>query len=88
MKHRFRGRLGLVGRIFAILLLTLTLEFAVGTMIYERASHLSLQDDDARRLAEHLVISRKLLNERPVDERRAMAIQLTTDRYDIHWSST
>lgn len=87
MKHRFRGRLGLVGRIFAILLLTLTLEFAVGTLIYERASHLSLQDDDARRLAEHLVISRKLLDERPQAERAAMAIQLTTDRYDIHWAA-
>jgi hypothetical protein len=31
---------GLVGRLLAILLLTLTLEFAVGTLIYERAGHL------------------------------------------------
>lgn len=86
MKPHFRGSLGLVGRIFAILLLTLTLEFAVGTLIYERASHLSLQDDEARRLAEHLVIARKLLAEHPPEGRRAMALRLTTDRYDVHWT--
>ena len=78
--------LGLVGRLLAILLLALTLEFAVGTLIYERAGHLSLQDDEARRLAEHLVIARKLVTEQPPNDRHAMAIQLTTDRYDIHWT--
>lgn len=81
-----RGSLGLVGRLFAILLLTLLLEFAVGTLIYERASHLSLQDDEARRLAEHLIIARKLLIEHPVEERSGLGAQLTTDRYDVHWS--
>jgi len=78
--------LGLVGRLFVILLLTLLLEFAVGTLIYERASHLSLQDDEARRLAEHLVIARKLLTEQPPEDRRGMSVQLTTDRYDVHWT--
>lgn len=86
MKGRFRGSLGLLGRLFAILLLTVVLEFAVGTLIYERSSQLSLQDDEARRLAEHLVIARKLLTEQPPPERRALGIQLTTDRYDVHWS--
>ncbi|WP_017182198.1 ATP-binding protein [Sphingobium xenophagum] len=86
MKRHFKGSLGLVGRIFVILLLTVTLEFAVGTLMYERASQLSLQDDEARRLAEHLVIARKLLTEQPVEERRTMGVQLTTDRYDVHWS--
>lgn len=86
MRLHFKGSLGLVGRIFAILLLTVMLEFAVGTLMYERASQLSLQDDEARRLAEHLVIARKLLTEQPVEERRTMGVQLTTDRYDVHWS--
>lgn len=81
-----RRSLGLVGRLFGILLLALTLEFAVGTLIYERAGQLSLQDDEARRLAEHLVIARKLLAEQPVPQRHTLAIQLTTDRYDVHWT--
>ncbi|WP_176595086.1 MULTISPECIES: ATP-binding protein [Sphingobium] len=83
-----RRHVSLVGQIFAILLLTLMLEFAVGTLVYERANHLSLQDDEARRLAEHLVIARKLLIEQPPDERHALALQLTTDRYDVHWTSS
>src|SRR3546814_4583990 len=37
-------------------------------------------------LAEHLVIARKLLTEHPADERHALSLQLTTDRYDIHWA--
>ncbi|KKW91152.1 MULTISPECIES: ATP-binding protein [Sphingobium] len=81
-----RRHVSLVGQIFAILLLTLTLEFAVGIFLNERANHLSLQDDEARRLAEHLVIARKLLTEQPADDRHALALQLTTDRYDVHWT--
>lgn len=86
MRRPVSRSVSLVGRIFAILLLTVTLEFAVGTMIYERASHLSLQDDEARRLAEHLVIARKLVAEHPREERHVLALQLTTDRYDVHWT--
>ncbi|AEG49073.1 integral membrane sensor signal transduction histidine kinase [Sphingobium chlorophenolicum L-1] len=81
-----RRHVSLVGQIFAILLLTLTLEFAVGIFLNERANHLSLQDDEARRLAEHLVIARKLLIEQPPEQRHALALQLTTDRYDVHWT--
>lgn len=86
MRPHLSRSLGLVGRLFVILLLTVTLEFAVGTLVYERASHFSLQDDEARRLAEHLVIARKLLSEQPPEERRALSVQLTTDRYDVHWT--
>ncbi|MEC3910458.1 ATP-binding protein [Sphingobium sp. CR2-8] len=86
MRRHVRGSLGLLGRLFAILLVTVVLEFAVGTLIYERTSQLSLQDDEARRLAEHLVIARKLLVEQPSGERPGLSLQLTTDRYDVHWS--
>ena len=76
---------GLIGRIFAILLFAMMLEFGVSTLLYERASHFSIQDDEARRLAEHLVIARKLVAERPPEQRAAMAHSLTTSRYDIRW---
>ncbi|MET0308493.1 MAG: ATP-binding protein [Sphingomonas sp.] len=81
----FRAPLGLIGRVFAILLLTTLIEFAVSTVLYERASHFSVRDDEARRLAEHLVISRKIMAEQPVALRPAMAGELTTDRYEVHW---
>nr|WP_155006604.1 ATP-binding protein [Sphingomonas hengshuiensis] len=64
----------------------MVMEFGVSTLLYERASHFSLQDDEARRLAEHLVISRKLVAERPPIERPEMAHELTTNRYQVRWA--
>ena len=84
----FRPSLGLVGRIVAILLLTVTVEFCTSTLLYERASEFSLREDEAHRLAEHLVITRKLIAERPVRERHVMARLLTTDRYEVRWSAS
>jgi len=84
--HLVRPSLGLVGRILAILLLTVTVEFCTSTLLYERSSQFSLREDEAHRLAEHLVITRKLIAERPLRERPMMASLLTTDRYDVRWS--
>ncbi len=87
MIRRMRGSLGLIGRIFAILLLTVVVEFGASTLLYERAGSFSVREDEARRLAEHLVIARKLVAERPWRERPAMADELTTDRYDVRWAT-
>jgi signal transduction histidine kinase len=86
MIRRIGGPLGLLGRIFAILLLTIVIEFGASTYLYERSSHFSVREDEARRLAEHLIIARKLLNEAPRWNRPAVADQLTTDRYIVRWS--
>jgi len=81
-----RHPLGLLGQIVAILLLTVVIEFGASTLLYERANRLSLREDEARRLAEHLVIARKLITEREWSERSAMARELTTDRYEVRWA--
>jgi len=83
--RRLVPSVGLLGQVVAILLLTMLIEFGVSTMLYERASQFSVRDDEARRLAEHLVISHRLVAERTAAERAAMADDLTTDRYEIHW---
>ena len=83
-----RPSVGLLGRIVAILLLAVTIEFAISTYLYERASHVSVRDDEARRLAEHLIVARRVLNERPSIERPEVAEELTTDRYIVSWSSS
>lgn len=56
-------------------------------MFYERASHFSIREDEANRLAEHLVIARRLIGERGPGERDAAARALVTDRYDVGWSA-
>jgi signal transduction histidine kinase len=80
-----RPSLGLIGRIVGIILLTVMLEFAVSTVLYERAGEFSIKEDEARRLAEHLVIVHRLIDEQPASERPAIARYLSTDRYSVHW---
>lgn len=77
--------LGLIGRIFAILLLAVLVEYGASTFLYERASQFSVRQDEAHRLAEHLVIASKLIEEAPIGERPAMAAELTTSRYAVGW---
>ena len=76
---------GLIGQLIAILLLTMVIEFGASTFLYERASQFSVRDDEARRLAEHLVIARRLIAERQPPERSTMAGELTTQRYAVEW---
>lgn len=85
MTRLVRPSLGLLGRIVAILLLTLLIEFGVSLVLYERANQFAVRDDEARRLAEHLVLSRRLVAARPESQRPAMARALTTDRYLVRW---
>lgn len=83
-----RPSIGLIGRIVAILLLTLVIEFGVSTLMYERASQFAVREDEAHRLAEHLVISRRLVADAPAQTRGVMAAELTTDRYALHYDET
>ena len=77
---------GLIGRIFAILLLTVVIEFGASTLLYERASQFAVRGDEARRLAEHLVIARALVTQGAAADRPTIAVGLTTDRYAVGWS--
>ncbi len=88
MRRRGFLSVGLFGRLLAILLLTLALEFFASAILYERSSRTLIREDEAHRLAEHLVIARKLMSERTWAERPAMATRLTTNRYDVHWAGT
>ncbi|MFC3579568.1 ATP-binding protein [Sphingomonas hylomeconis] len=85
MKGLVAPSIGIVGRIVAILLITLLLEFGVSTLLYERASRFAVREDEAHRLAEHLVISRKLVADEEPRGRAEMAAELTTDRYALRW---
>ena len=85
MSRLLRPSIGLIGQIVAILLLTMVIEFGVSTLLYERASQFAVRDDEARRLAEHLVIARRLIAEQPLSRRDDMAEDLTTERYALQW---
>lgn len=78
--------IGLIGQIVAILLIAVVVEFAASAILYERASEFSVQDDEARRLSEHLVVARQLLEKATPERRPALATALSTDHYAIGWS--
>lgn len=77
--------IGLIGRLIAILLVTLVIEFATSTILYERASRLRIREDQAYRVAEHLAVARQLIAQRPVEDRHELADQLSDDRIQIGW---
>lgn len=87
MTHFVRPSLGLIGRVVAILLFATLVEFAMSTVLYERASQFSVRDDEGRRLAEHLVIARRLVADRPPAERAAMARAVSTAHYAMAWQA-
>ena len=87
MTHFVRPSLGLIGRVVAILLFATLVEFGMSTVLYERASQFSVRDDEGRRLAEHLVIARRLVAARPPAERAAMARAVSTAHYAMAWGT-
>ena len=83
-----RLAIGVIGQIVAILLLALLIEYGATTLLYERASQFSIRDDEANRLAEHLALARKVMNDGAVSERSEEAAELTTNRYALSWRAS
>ncbi|MDX3909971.1 MAG: ATP-binding protein [Sphingobium sp.] len=78
--------IGLLGRILIILLIVMATEFVATTVQYQRASQFSLEEDDARRMAEHLVVARRVMDRTDAAERPVTAAELSTKRFRIRWS--
>lgn len=78
--------LGLLGRILLILALVMATEFVATTYIFERASQFALRDDEAQRMAEHLVVARRVLDRTVPAERPAVTRELSTHHFSIKWA--
>ncbi|MEP6784423.1 MAG: ATP-binding protein [Sphingomonadales bacterium] len=76
---------GLLGRILLILGFVLATEFVVNTLVFERTSQFALQDDDAHRMAEHLVVVRRVMAVEAPVEREKLARELSTTRLAVSW---
>lgn len=83
---RFLGRVGLGGRLLAILLVVVTIDFFVNTILFDRANDFVLREDDATRMAEHLVIARRMIERTPLQDRTTVARALSTERFSMNWS--
>ncbi|MBT2188329.1 ATP-binding protein [Sphingobium nicotianae] len=81
---RFRS-FGLLGRILLILAFVLATEFLANTWLFERTSQFALQDDDAHRMAEYLVIVRRVIDKAPPADRPRLTRELSTARFRVDW---
>jgi signal transduction histidine kinase len=80
-----RPSVGLLGRILLILAFVLVTEFVANTLIFERVNKFALQDDDAHRMAEYLVVARRIMDRTPPAGRDAVARELSTARLQVSW---
>ncbi|ABD27054.1 periplasmic sensor signal transduction histidine kinase [Novosphingobium aromaticivorans DSM 12444] len=82
----FLRRSGLPERLLAILLLVAGVDFAANTLLFDRASRFALREDDAARVAEHLVIASRAIERTPAAEREKITRELSTPRFSLRWS--
>lgn len=77
--------IGLVGRILAIVLLAILIEFCASTLLYDRTSRLWMREDDTHRVAEHVATAGRILSQRRPAERPATAERLSSKNFTVHW---
>lgn len=78
-------RFGLPERLLAILLLVAGVDFAANTLLFDRASRFALREDDAARVAEHLVIASRAIEQTAPSDRARVARELSTPRFALRW---
>ena len=85
--ERWRARTGisLFGRLLAILLAALVVDFIANSFMFERARTFAVNSEGAGRMAEHLVVARRIVAANPARDRVRAAQQLSTERFAIDW---
>jgi two-component system osmolarity sensor histidine kinase EnvZ len=81
----FHPSVGLVGRILAIVLLTILVEFVAGTVLYDRASSLRVREDEAHRVAEHLAAASNIIMQGKPADRPALAVRFSSKYFTVRW---
>jgi two-component system osmolarity sensor histidine kinase EnvZ len=69
---------GLMGRVVAVILCAILLEFAGSLLLQSQVDSFTLREDHARRVAELLVVGERLLDEAEPEEREAVIATLRT----------
>lgn len=77
---------GLLGRLVGIFILVVALDFLLNAFVFERANEFSLQEEDASRMSDQLVVAYRMLDQVPTNERPEVAEELNTERFSADWS--
>jgi len=68
-----------------ILVTVLTVDFAVNSVMFETARSFAVGNEEAARMAEHLVVARRIVAAAPLAERAEAARRLSTRHFAIGW---
>lgn len=79
---------GLMGRVMAVMLAAIMLEFLGSALLYQYFDTSSSREESARNLAEQLVVADRVLDNAPVRQRPALASRLSSDHVRIEWRTT
>lgn len=82
-----RDRVSLAGRLLAIVAALLVIDFATNSVMFERANTFAVNYEEAARMADHLVIARRMAATVPAERRHEIVRQLSTDRFEIGWQA-
>lgn len=82
-----REGLSLAGRLVGIVLLVLMADFAVNSLMFERENAYVLNSEEIERLAERLVVARRVIEPHTPAERAEAARQVSTARLQIGWQA-
>ena len=74
---------GLIGRVILITFVALALEFMGSVLIHDQVDRLTLREDHARRVAELLVVSQRLLADAPPSQQREILRNLSTQHLRV-----
>ncbi|WP_408590329.1 ATP-binding protein [Novosphingobium sp.] len=78
-------RFGLPERLLAILLLVTAVDFTANTLVFDQAGTFALHQDDAARIAEHLTLASRAIEQTPVAERAKAAQHLSSPHFVLGW---
>ena len=76
---------GLIGRVMAVLLAAIVLEFFGSTFLYQYFDSSSSREESARNLAEQLVVADRVLSGTPARDRPGLAGKLSSDHVIVEW---
>ncbi len=79
-------RVGLGGRLLAIVVFVISIDFLVNSVLFESAKLFVMREADAAWMAEHVVIADRIIDRSKPEDRPETAHELSTERFTVAWS--
>jgi len=76
---------GIIGRVFAVVALTVIAGLTANTLLYQSASRLSIREEEARRASEHIVVVARMLEGQTPTRRTEIVTSASKEHLKLKW---